>query len=272
MIQIKDFSKKSGFSIRMLRYLEEQELLIPIRGDNNYRYYKPEQYEQAEYIKSLQNLGFQLKEIKELQEGKHDDEIRIVTKVLEREKEVAEIKSESIPLLRYLLDQLRESNKPLSNILKSSPEKERKMKTMGGEERFQRIAHSIPLLRTIYEDYIEKEADVELVATDFMKFGQWYDELKSTPQVYSIFSESSFAFGINVQDSFLTGYRKAWKQFLPDIGLNPETDFNKEDVGQLMGIHDIIIRTEFKYKDGSIGFIVIPYTPIFTMTRFKNFD
>jgi DNA-binding transcriptional MerR regulator len=270
MIQIKEFSEKSGISIRMLRYLEEQGLLLPFRGENNYRYYNESQYEIAEFIKSLQNLGFQLKEIKELQDPP-GEEASVVSKVLEREKEIAEIKSDSIPYLRYLVDQLNTSKKSLIQLLKTNPE-EKKMKTMGGEEKFQRVAYSIPLLKTIYEDHIEKEADIELVATDLMKFGQWYDELKSTPQVFSILSESSFAFGVSVSESFIEGYKKAWKQFLPDIGLGLVEDFTKEDVGQLMGIHEIIIRTEFKYKDGTTGFIVIPYTPIFTMTRLKSFD
>lgn len=39
MIKIKDFSKETGFSVRMLRYLEEVGVLVPQRDQNNYRSY-----------------------------------------------------------------------------------------------------------------------------------------------------------------------------------------------------------------------------------------
>ncbi len=35
MLKISEFSKQSSFSIRMLRYLEEQGLLVATRKDNN---------------------------------------------------------------------------------------------------------------------------------------------------------------------------------------------------------------------------------------------
>lgn len=52
MLKISEFSKQSNFSIRMLRYLEEQGLLVAIRKDNNYRFYNKSQLEEAREIKS----------------------------------------------------------------------------------------------------------------------------------------------------------------------------------------------------------------------------
>ncbi len=51
MIKIKDFSHETGFSVRMLRYLEEVGVLVPSRDENNYRIYKLEQVADAQWIK-----------------------------------------------------------------------------------------------------------------------------------------------------------------------------------------------------------------------------
>ncbi len=53
MIKIKDFSNVTGFSIRMLRYLEERGVLIPDRDQSNYRVYSSEQVKDAIWIKGL---------------------------------------------------------------------------------------------------------------------------------------------------------------------------------------------------------------------------
>ena len=55
MITIKEFSLKAGFSIRILRYLEEVKVLIPARDTNNYRIYASDQIQTARQIKVLQN-------------------------------------------------------------------------------------------------------------------------------------------------------------------------------------------------------------------------
>ena len=47
MIKIKDFSDSVGFSIRMLRYLEKVEVLVPKRQENNYRVYSNDQIDAA---------------------------------------------------------------------------------------------------------------------------------------------------------------------------------------------------------------------------------
>ncbi len=66
-------------------------------------------------------------------------------------------------------------------------------------------------------------------------------------------------------------YEQAWSKFLPEMGFIQLEDFCKEDVSQLMGPHDIVIRSSFKYKDTSIeGEIVIPYAPIYTMAQLSN--
>ncbi|MBK23336.1 MAG: hypothetical protein CME70_04960 [Halobacteriovorax sp.] len=267
MIQIKDFSKKTNFSIRMLRYLEEIELLIPSRGENNYRTYTEGQIEVAETIKELQDTGFQLKEVKSLFENKSELNLELIQKVLERETEVAEIKSETIPKLKYYLEQVQTNSAPLLDVIKGGVSLEKKFKTLGGKAKFHRTAYSIPILRTIYEDHIASEAEVELIATDLMKFGQYLDESKSSIDVYSIFKESSFAFGVNLDDDFIEGYKKSWEKFLPGIGLEKLEEFTREELSELMGIHDVVIRTTLRLKSGVEGEIVVPYTPIYAMSK-----
>lgn len=268
MIKIKDFSENTGFSIRMLRYLEELKLLLPDRADNNYRQYHSHQIEKAKKIKSLQELGFQLNEIKNLLDLSWNMQIPIIEEVLNREKEISEIKSETIPQLRSLIDRISEKRIDILSILEKSPEAERKLKTPTGEPKFQRTAYNIPILRTIYEEHLEDRANINCLETDIMKFGQWLQECHNIPKVYSILNESAFSFGINLTDSFIENYKSAWSKFLPRGEMGLLADFSIDDLKQLMGHHDLIIRTKFEYRENKeLGEIVIPYTPIYTMTR-----
>jgi DNA-binding transcriptional MerR regulator len=82
MITIKDFSINSGFSIRMLRYLEEVGLLIPKRDNSNYRIYSEVQIAEAKKIKALQNLGIQLKEIETIQSSDKAAPLEVLEKLL----------------------------------------------------------------------------------------------------------------------------------------------------------------------------------------------
>lgn len=269
MITIKDFAEKTGFSIRMLRYLEEFNLLTPSRSDKNYRQYTLPQIEIAKKIKLLQELGFQLNEIKNLSGLKWDKQILVIEHVLNREKEIAEIKSETIPKLKSLLESINAKGIDIFNALEE-PLAESAFRKLMEEPRFHRTAYNIPILRTIYEDHLEDAAGINCLETDVMKFGQWVEECDYDPKVYSILNESAFSFGLNLSEKFIEGYKSAWNKFLPQGEMIPVNDFSKEDIKQLMGLHDVVIRTKFEYKkDKQIGEIVIPYTPIYAMTRLK---
>ena len=265
MIQIKDFAGQTDFSIRMLRYLEDIELLIPRRAENNYRYYSKLQIDIAKQIKLLQDLGFQLKEIKDLKNSSTEDHIRMVEKILQREVDISEIKSETIPKLRQIIDSLKETGGLIEDHLDDRPTK--KMTTMGGDPKFHRTAHSIPILRTVYEDHLTKNIEIKLIATDLLKFSQYLEEASYTPEVFSIFKESSFCFGNNITKEFMSAYKKSWSGFLKDVCLNPLENFTKDDVSQLMGIHDIVIRTSFEYSNGKKAEFIIPYAPFFYLTN-----
>ena len=231
MIKIKDFAEQTGFSIRMLRYLEEVEVLVPKREENNYRIYSEDQVETAIKIKKLQVLGVQLKEVQLLQTDEKDLQIKTLENVLKREQEISEMKSESIPELKNILDSLKNGSEDLDSYLNKEKSNPRKMRTLAGDEKFHRTAYSIPILRNIYEDHLTIDANIELIATDLMKFSEWFENCDYLADVFSVLRESSFVFGKSINDKFIEGYERAWRKFLPDMGFNRMEDFTREDVG-----------------------------------------
>jgi MerR family copper efflux transcriptional regulator len=94
MFKIQEFSKKTGISKRMLRYLEDQGLLIPDRTDNDYRVYKMKHLEEIRWIQFWQRLGFsliQIKTLKTLPPGKFEGPLEeLLTKKTEELTKYAE--------------------------------------------------------------------------------------------------------------------------------------------------------------------------------------
>ncbi|MEG1751927.1 MAG: MerR family transcriptional regulator [Clostridia bacterium] len=68
MIKIGDFAKATGVSVKTLRFYEDCGLLVPIMVDKftGYRYYDSKNAERVFEICYLKNLGFSLKEIRNL--------------------------------------------------------------------------------------------------------------------------------------------------------------------------------------------------------------
>lgn len=197
--------------------------------------------------------------------------MKVLIHVLAREQEVAEIKSETIPELKMIVDFIKKKNSTIQDFYNSEKPIVRERKTLGRDEKFHRTAYSIPVLRNIYEDHLTIDANIELIGTDLMKFKDWYDGVDYPPAVFSVLKESSFVFGRNITDSFIKGYEVAWRKYLPAMGFLKLDDFDKCDVEQLMGPHDIVIRSTFKYRDSSSeGEIVIPYSPIYTMSQLSK--
>lgn len=62
-MKIGELSRRTGVSLRSLRYYEEQGLLSPERADNGYREYSPFAVEQVETVKFYLNLGFTTEQI-----------------------------------------------------------------------------------------------------------------------------------------------------------------------------------------------------------------
>lgn len=66
LLQIGEFSKRSGVSVRTLRYYDQMNLFNPIEIDlfTGYRYYDETQIDDIKLINELKQVGFKLDEIK----------------------------------------------------------------------------------------------------------------------------------------------------------------------------------------------------------------
>jgi DNA-binding transcriptional MerR regulator len=66
MMLIGELSRRTGVSTRLLRYYEEQELLVPDRDSNGYRKYGEDAPAQVEQIRKFIDSGLNSRAIREL--------------------------------------------------------------------------------------------------------------------------------------------------------------------------------------------------------------
>ena len=67
LLKIGEFARAAGTNLRTLRYYEELGLLHPAeRSEGGFRYYRPTDVNRLEMIRSLQELGLPLEEIRPL--------------------------------------------------------------------------------------------------------------------------------------------------------------------------------------------------------------
>lgn len=62
-MQIGELSRKTGVSIRSLRYYEEKQLISPTRLDNGYRVYSEIDVERVKAVQFFLDLGLKIEEI-----------------------------------------------------------------------------------------------------------------------------------------------------------------------------------------------------------------
>lgn len=80
MLSIGEFSNAVKLSVKTIRYYEDQELITPAKKDatTGYRYYNSDNFERAETIILLKNMGFTIKEIRNiLKECKEEEDLRL---------------------------------------------------------------------------------------------------------------------------------------------------------------------------------------------------
>jgi Predicted transcriptional regulators len=65
-MKINEVSKKLSLPISTLHYYERVGLIIPSRGQNNYRYYTEEDCSNLMLISIMKNFGFAIQEIKDV--------------------------------------------------------------------------------------------------------------------------------------------------------------------------------------------------------------
>lgn len=110
-MQIGELSIRTGVSIRMLRYYEQQGLLQPRRRDSGYRDYDATDEQVARRVHLLQASGLKLAAIKQVMPCLRDDQLRFrpcerAIDVLRREVADLDQRIETLTASRALLNTL----------------------------------------------------------------------------------------------------------------------------------------------------------------------
>lgn len=192
MYKISDFSKKVGLSPRMLRHYESLGLINPSRVGKDYRSYSEEDLHLVSKIQFFQQLGFSLKEVKEILEKGvdkiHNDLLALCYKK-EKESETIKLQIEQICHAVKTLSSRPVFIDELINIpTLSIDEREEILKAsnlMNREVRGRAPLFEFPIVR-LAEELSNNELKYKIVSTDLMYFE---DVLKSLPSGYSAIYE-----------------------------------------------------------------------------------
>jgi DNA-binding transcriptional MerR regulator len=119
-MRIGELSAKAGVNVQTIRFYEREKLLRkPVRTASGYRTFEEADLERVRFIKDSQQLGFSLKEIKELLEI-HESAKTFAgspqTKSKEWEK-AFRIARERLELINQKIDFLKVLRKPLAAVL-----------------------------------------------------------------------------------------------------------------------------------------------------------
>lgn len=127
MFKIGDFSKLSKITIRMLRYYDEQGLLVPqqIDASSGYRYYNANQLATAHRILSLKEMGFSVSVISDILKNCNTTESfknYLVIRHTEMQNELHEGQNR-LNLLKTTIERLQKENQIMKYdvILKETP-------------------------------------------------------------------------------------------------------------------------------------------------------
>ncbi len=145
-MKISELSQETGISQRMLRYFEELGLIHPRRADSDYRIYSLEDKKKVIEIKTLQSMGFTLKEVLQLFQSPSQTS-EIFDQVYRREQEAMIEKKISLRDLKERF--LKKWTHPFS----------------------QRTAYRIPNMDQLLDEM--KEEGWLIHSTDYIQFGEW---------------------------------------------------------------------------------------------------
>ncbi len=112
LYSIGELARKSKISVDSIRFYEKKNLLsLPLRGNNNYRYYDDTALEQLIFIRHCRELGMSLKEIGKLTEllKKPQQQCNTVDQLLEDHLGHIEQKLQRLENFRTKLQQLRQT-------------------------------------------------------------------------------------------------------------------------------------------------------------------
>lgn len=127
-MRIGELSAKAGVNVQTIRFYERENLLRkPVRTPSGYRIFAEADLERVKFIKQSQQLGFTLKEVKELMEI-HESAKSLTASARFRSKEwekAFNIARERLDLINQKIQFLKVLKKPLAVVLdQSDPQKE----------------------------------------------------------------------------------------------------------------------------------------------------
>ena len=127
-MRIGELSARAGVNVQTIRFYEREKLLQkPVRTPSGYRIFADVDLERVRFIKQSQQLGFSLKEVKELMEI-HESAKSVADSGRFRSKEwkkAFKIARERLDLIDQKIQFLKVLRKPLAAVLdKPDPQKE----------------------------------------------------------------------------------------------------------------------------------------------------
>ncbi|PCJ55366.1 MAG: MerR family transcriptional regulator [Planctomycetota bacterium] len=115
--------KKAGVNIETIRFYQRKELLDVPKTEGAYREYSEDYIKKIKFIKNAQELGFSLKEIKELislsPENCEDARCKVEKKIIEVNEQITKLNKLKLGLEKLYNDCLSKRENDCCPILKS---------------------------------------------------------------------------------------------------------------------------------------------------------
>ena len=247
MMTIGQISELSGYSQRMIRFLEENELIKPKRSDSNLRYFSELELKKILEIKRLKELGFTYSEIKKLIQMSSEELVPQGVKLLKKHQNASRDLHNKIKKLEVLCYGHEKTKSP------------------------KRTAYKIPVLNDLYSYWKENlnlESRVEFWT--FSEFMAEQDQALEEFHLFEIFKRSS-QIAVFQGLELLPQYAESWKKF--NINLDPISSgkFTTSDAEEFYGNNEIIFVQKLFDVSGELHFLAImPYQSIFLATGSNN--
>lgn len=249
---IGQISELSGYSQRMIRYLEDQGLVVPGRSDSNLRRFSDQDLTRILKIKRLKELGFTYPEIKTL--------------IDQGEQVLADRGSELLKRHHAEAQELLEKIHQLENICygqtktKMLPEKVTTLSTPP------RTAYRIQKLEAVAKHLATHNPDYQSDVTiwKFIEFLRMEPRLsEQSIEVFEIFRGSSqivVLAGLDV----LPAYEKAWLTAALPFYTQSVGSFPASELGEFFGAYEIILEQRILAADGRVVFhALLPYQAVY---------
>jgi len=249
---IGQISELSGYSQRMIRYLEDQKLVAPQRSDSNQRKFSDQNLTRILKIKRFKELGFTYPEIKMLIDQGENALVDKGSELLKRHHAEAQ----------ELLDKIQQLETLCYGEAKTKalPEKATSFSHP------QRTACRIKKLNAVIQ-YLETHFPDHKSEVVLWKFSEWRNmqtlSAAKNIEIVEIFRGSS-QIAILEGSCCLPEYEKAWAHHALPFHPNPVGTFPAAELGEFFGNYEIVIEHKIFAPKGDLLFhTVLPYQALF---------